>query len=279
MQRQMIRTRGRASLAIVTMGLVIFSAALACRAGIGVDQLSQEKTVLPGETYRGSVTLLNRDEEVQAVKIYLTDYLFFSDGSSIYCDAGSVERSNAEWITVSPRFLEVPPGGTSSVQYAVSVPNDESLTGSFWSLIMVEELVGAWPSGEHGDRSDETRAGVKQVLRYGIQMITHVGDTGVCTLRITDKMLTVTEDGRRVLLADIENTGERAQRPHVWVELYAESGSRIGPFKSDKRRLYPGTSARYMVDLSDAPTGSYQALVVVDNGDEHVFGAQYGLEF
>lgn len=144
---------------------------------------------------------------------------------------------------------------------------------------MVEELVGAWPSGEHGDRSDETRAGVKQVLRYGIQMITHVGDTGVCTLRITDKMLTVTEDGRRVLLADIENTGERAQRPHVWVELYAESGSRIGPFKSDKRRLYPGTSARYMVDLSDAPTGSYQALVVVDNGDEHVFGAQYGLEF
>ena len=50
-------------------------------------------------------------------------------------------------------------------------------------------------------------------------------------------------------------------------------------FETDRKRLYPGTSVRYSVDLTEVASGSYQALVVVDNGDEHVFGAQYGLEF
>jgi len=44
-------------------------------------------------------------------------------------------------------------------------------------------------------------------------------------------------------------------------------------------RIYPGTSVRHKIDLSSLPGGKYMALVVADNGDEYIFGAQYTLEF
>ena len=140
---------------------------------------------------------------------------------------------------------------------------------------MIEE---ASPSGGDGAVGDK-QAGVRQVLRYGVQIVTHVGDTGARTIRFADKMLTLTGDGRRMFFADVENTGERGLRPFVWLELYDMDGVKLGPYRSERKRLYPGTSARYSVDLTEVPGGSYQAFVVVDNGDEYAFGAQYGLEF
>lgn len=274
----MLKCRGLL-IAAVAFAWTVASPTAVCRGGVGVDELSRERTVQPGENYRGTITLRNRDGEPRAVKVYQADYLFFSDGRNVYGGAGSLERSNAGWITFSPRLLDVPPNGSSTVEFAVSVPRDETLVGTYWSLIMVEELASAPPSGQSVSPESEAQAGVRQVLRYGIQVVTHIGDTGIRALRFADKTLTVTADGRRTLRADIENTGERALRPYVWVELYDDSGQRFGRFQTDRRRLYPGTSARYTIDLSDAPGGSYLALVVVDNGDEHVFGAQYSLEF
>lgn len=123
------------------------------------------------------------------------------------------------------------------------------------------------------------RAGIRQVVRYAIQLVTHMGETGSREIRFADRALVLGEDGTRRLHVDVENTGERSLRPYLWVELHDSTGGRLGRFESDRKRLYPGTSVRYMIDLSGAPSGSYQALVVVDNGDEHVFGAEYGLEF
>jgi hypothetical protein len=269
-------------------GVLIAAAALAwatasptavCRGAVAVAELSQERAAKPGDVYGAAITLRNRDEVPQAVRVYQADYLFFSDGRNVYGAPGSLDRSNADWITFSPRFLEVPPNGSATIEYAVSVPGNEALVGTYWSLIMVEELANGPLSGQSVRAEGEVHTGVRQVLRYGVQVVTHIGDTGTRVLRFADRALTATADGRRTLRADVENTGERALRPYVWVELHDDTGGRLGRFQTDRKRLYPGTSARYTIDLSDVPGGSYQALVVVDNGDEHVFGAQYNLEF
>ena len=249
-------------------------------AGIAVDELSIESTTEPGSSHAGAIVVTNRGETTEVARVYQTDYMFFSDGSNAYGEPGELDRSNAEWITFGPRLLELPPGASSAIEYMVDVPDDDALVGTYWSLIMVEEIPGgSSPSDQADGRVEEMEAGVSQVLRYGVQIATHVGDGGTRTLQFGDKMLTVAADGARVLHADVENTGERGLRPFLWVELYDSDGIRLGPYQSGRKRLYPGTSVRYSVDLSEAPSGSYQAFVVVDNGDEYAFGAQYGLEF
>jgi hypothetical protein len=67
-------------------------------------------------------------------------------------------------------------------------------------------------------------------------------------------------------------------RPFLTLELYDEQGLAAGTFEGGRWRIYPGTSVRYAVDLSKVDKGKYSALILVDNKDENVFGAQYSLE-
>ena len=217
----------------------------------------------------------NHGDEVATARVYQKDYTFSSDGSNVYGDPGGSERSNAGWIAFGPKLTDIPPGGAVKIDYTVAVPDDGSLVGTYWSLLMIEEV----PRAALAQPIDQMTAGVAQVLRYGVQVVTHVGDTGARTLRFADKALTVTQDGNRSFHADIENTGDRGLRPFLWLELYDAEGVRMGPYRSERKRLFPGTSVRYSVDLTEVPSGSYQAFVVVDNGDEYAFGAQYGMEF
>ena len=247
-------------------------------AGIAVDGLVHERVTKAGETYRGTITVRNTADEPRTARLYQKDYLFFSDGTTVYGTSGSDERSNGGWISLNSNYVEVPAHSSAEVQYVVDVPPGDSLRGSFWSLVMIEELSLGSDDGAQ-DTLGDMQARVNQVVRYGVQLVTHLGDTGDRAVRFADKALEQSADGTRTLRVDVENTGERCMRPHLWVELHDSSGLRLGRFECDRKRLYPGTSVRYVVDLTGAPSGSYEALVVVDNGDEHVFGAQYGMEF
>ena len=109
-------------------------------------------------------------------------------------------------------------------------------------------------------------------------MTTHIGDSGERKLKFIETKL-LKETQSRLLQVDIENTGQRWLRPYLWTELYDDTGRYIGRFENGRKRIYPRTSVRYKVDLSDVPKGIYKALVVADCGGNYVFGANYTLKF
>ena len=123
---------------------------------------------------------------------------------------------------------------------------------------------------------DKAKVGVRTILRYAIQFVTHIGQTGVRGMKFVDRRLVV-HDGRRTLELDAENTGERWLRPLVWAEIFDQAGAALGRFDGQRLRIYPGCSVRFLIDLSSLPPGNYSALVVADSGDENVFGARYEL--
>ena len=106
--------------------------------GIEVEGgLTRAYTVQPGRRIEPSILLRNHGAETSEVKAYQTDYLFFSDGKNSYGEPGSVPRSNCSWVTFSPQQLVVPANGTSFIHYAVQSPNNEKLTGTYWSMLMI----------------------------------------------------------------------------------------------------------------------------------------------
>jgi len=247
-------------------------------AGVSVTSgLTYEEEAQPGGTYKGVIQLRNNGDVPQEVKIYQTDYLFFYDGRNIYGEPGKAPRSNADWITFSPSRLAIPPKGTSEVNYTVEVPDNKPLTGTYWSMLMIEGISSSSPEASRRDK-DEIMVGISQVIRYGIQMRTQIGDTGTRKLKFLKTRL-LKEDKGRILQIDIENIGERLLRPALWVEFYDEKGSSVGKFEGGKRGVYPATSVRFRIDLSQVPKGKYKALVVADCGDDDLFGAIYILKF
>lgn len=257
--------------------LLFFIWANSCLAGVSViGGLSRENTAKPGERLEGVILLKNTGESPAEVKVYQTDFLSYADGRNIYGEPGSTPRSSAGWISLSPSRLVIPPQNTASVYYDLRLPADKALKGTYWSVVMVEPIPETSPESMTGEKG-KIKIGIRAVIRYGIQIVTDIGDTGERRIRFSDKRL-LSRDGQKILRLDIENTGDRWLSPLVWADLFTEPGRSIGRFESGRFRIYPGCSVRHRINLTGVPAGKYRALVVVDNGDEYVFGARYDLE-
>ena len=259
-------------LILLTLSLILTGSSFAGVAVVG--SLARNKTVRTGETFEGIILIKNTSDQASEVQVYQTDYLFFADGKNLYEEPGSSVRSNADWISFAPTRLNIPAKETASVHYKGEVPTNPDLQGAYWSMVMVEPLAAPAPVVNGGEQ--EIVMGIKTILRFGIQIVTQIGDTGSRDIKILDKKL-VREDGGIYLRLDIENTGERMLVPLVWTELFNQQGISIGRFECTRRRIYPACSVRFSLDISGVPEGNYTALVVIDNGDDHVLGAQYQL--
>lgn len=247
-----------------------------------VSELSQEKAVRAGETYTGAIVIHNDSKEAQEAKVYQTDYTFQFNGTNNYGDPGSLPRSNAKWISFSPSYVTVPPEGSVSVNYIVTVPRDSAgvkLTGTYWSMMMVEGIHKGSAESSMPRKDQKAQMGIMQNIRYGIQIATSIEKTGEKKIKFLGTNLVTKKDGKRDLEIDIENTGEIAMLPDVYVELFNDRGVSLGQFPGSKSRIYPGTSVRQLIDVSKVAKGSYKAMVAVDAGGDNVFGEQYTLKF
>lgn len=248
-----------------------------------IGELSQDRETRPGEKYDGVIVVKNDTNEPQEAKIYQTDYLFHFSGTNNYGEPGTMPRSNAKWVTFSPSYLTVPPQSTVTVNFTVTIPptmaDGTKLVGTYWSMLMVEGI--AKGSAESSAPKDPKKAqmGISQTIRYGIQIATHIAQTGTKQINFVDAKMITRAEGGRFLQVDIENTGDLGLRPDVYVELFDDKGASKGKYPGVKYRLYPGTSVRQLIDLTSVPAGNYKAVVVVDAGGEDVYGAQYTLKF
>ncbi len=228
-----------------------------------------------GEEYGGSISLRNVGGVSEEVKVYVNDYLFYADGRNIYGEPGTNPRSNTAWLNYGPKQLTVAARASATISYSIRIPEDVSLRGTYWCILMVEVVPPASPEAS-GERGDKVAVGVTQVFRYGIQIVTHLRETGTRALSFAGTRLLKT-DGGLELAIDAENTGERWLIAECWLELYAENGEHVGRYGGTALRIYPGTSVRFLVDVGDLGSGTYRALVVLDCGGDDVFGATYDL--
>ncbi len=257
--------------------LVTLSATVAAAQIALMGDLSYDRQASPGDSYEGSFTLRNDGTQPAEAKIYQTDYSFSCSGQTEYGEPGRMARSNARWIEFRPDRPVIPPHGSAVVQYSVKVPRNvgnDSLTGCYWSMLMVEEVASGSPESALPS-SDQKSMGLQQKIRYGVQIATHITGTGASSVRFSEPALTQVDSVGKALRVSITNTGETWMRPDVYLELFDASGKSHGRSEGSKFRMYPGTCVRQEIKLPPLPPGDYTALVVVDAGGEQAFGAQY----
>ena len=264
-------------LALLLMGGTFLTAPRPAHAQINIEgKMTDDRTVKPGAKYEGLIHVRNTTSRPQQVRIYQTDYLFFADGTNKYGEPGSTPRSNASWIEVSPSDLTIQPGQKVPVKYVVRVPEGDAVAGSHWSMIMIEGVRQVEvPRKEESDKPVIT---TQVRVRHGYQVATHVGEASKRLLEFEGVALNKGEKTPASLQVDVAATGNAMLRPEAWIELFTSEGAPKDRVEGQKYRIYPGTSVRYRFDLSHLPSGTYQALVLVDTGEEDIVGAKYMLD-
>lgn len=264
----------------VLLALLLLLAVLQAPAGalaqprIGlVGDLVHQFTVAPGQVYEGLLVLTNPGDEPEEVRLYQYDYVSDAEGRGVYSEPGKHPRSNAAWLRLGQDRVVVPPGQQVAVAYTVRVPQDATLKGTYWSVIIVEPVEANVTAP--AEASPGPRIAMRQVWRYAVHVVTDIGATGQVRLTFAQPRLVKDREGNFVFQVDLVNDGERWLQPAVWLELYDQRGASVGRFEGLYRRLYPGSSGRQRIPLGRLTPGSYQALLVADNGDAQVFAARY----
>ena len=255
---------------------LLFAVVAAVSADIVIDgRLTHELEVEPGSTHAGSIVVRNNGSGAEEVKLYQTDYRSTSGGEHFYEDPGTLPRSNADWISFSPNRFSIPAGESYTISYSIRVPLDQSMEGTYWSVLMIEGIPDTSVESSEFD-PEQVGIGINTVLRYAFKIVTHVGASGTVDPKITGVAMRQ-DEGQRTLVVALENIGTRLLRIQVWAELYDGSGEFIGRYDGEYLALYPGSSLPFQINLTAVPAGSYTTLVVVDSGNNNVFGASFPL--
>ena len=161
-----------------------------------LSPMTEVFTVTPNEKLEGVIVLANRSDKPQSARIYQMDYRFNAKGQTFYEDPGTLVRSNAPWVKLGGDVVTVPAGKKLSVVYQISVPDDSSLSGTYWSMIMVEplpsdDLEASEEPVDDNDNPEEVNFRLQTVIRYGIQVVTNVKGSGEAELVLENPQVIV----------------------------------------------------------------------------------------
>ncbi|MDB5867515.1 MAG: hypothetical protein JWO70_5321 [Betaproteobacteria bacterium] len=262
------KTRGLSLFIALCAALSHFHASAAI---LPESRTTQIRNAAPGDTYQEVIGIRNTGLTAVDVKIYQTDYSFSADGLNDYGKPGSLPRSNAKWLHLGQGQVTVPPGGVANVRYEVSVPRDTDLSGTYWSLLMIEPV-----SGQEAAGARKGEVSVTQAVRYAVQVVSEIGSSGKVELAFR-KPGVLARDGKHLFSIDLENTGEQWLRPQLTLELFDSEGRLSRKLVQQQQRIYPATSVRYRFDLHDVHPGRYRALIVADSTGDDLFGTQVEL--
>lgn len=238
-----------------------------------VSSAVQEREASPGESYRTGIRLRNTSTETVEVRIYQTGYLFYADGRSLHVPPDSQPRSNAAWLRGMPTSLVVSAGEEADVSFTVAVPA-AGVAGTYWSMIMIEPITGGAGSS---DAAGPPAVGIRTVMRFGIQIATHVAGDAPHRLEVANARVINGNTGKPELEFELINNGSAGYRPNVSVEIFDAQGVAVATFEEQRGLIYPGLSVVQRFALAELPAGEYEALVVVDTSGREVFGAQFRL--
>lgn len=250
--------------------LVIFT--LNAEANLLINSsLSQEFKVDNKEFVKGKIKAKNTSDKKINIRLYKRDYSFNAAGKSYYIKPGEGEHSNAKWITIDKKNISLAPFEQKDLEYKIEVPHDIIKKGSYWSMIMIEEF----KEGK-SDINTSKEVGVKQKIRYGIQIITDFENNRKIDLSFHNAEVNSIQAGKYLFEVDIYNRGISFLNAYIKLLLVNnKTGEILKEFSDDMNRIYPKTSIKLSESFNLNKKGSYKLILLLGNNKDGYFGKKY----
>ncbi|MFZ4931956.1 hypothetical protein [Chryseobacterium sp. Mn2064] len=243
-------------------------------AGIVIlNGLTHSYKIENGKVYKGKVAIENTGNNPQSVKLYLQDFSYNADGTTQYATLQTNKRTNGEWIKFNTNLITLKGKEKTEVFYEITVPNQITDPGSYWSVIIVEPVEDIKPS------DNKPGVSITSIVRYAIQVITdYEGDKAKPDLKF-ESVKVEKEEGKQTAKIAIANNGNLYCKPTATIEIYnRKTGVKVGTFSSITMGLLPSTSKTFYIDISKVPPDKYKATIMATDEEENAFALNVELE-
>lgn len=232
-------------------------------AALEVNLLEVDLGVVPGQVHPFSFIVRNETDVPERLTVYVGDWDRDELGGNRFYPPGTISRSLAPWLTVTPSSFTLGPGATREIQGTLTVPRTATV-GAYWGIVFV-----------HGEPRPVVQGGTTVMVakRIGIKVYATVGSP-----RPQGEVRRLEFRGLNPLWLVVEfaNSGlANLREVRVDVQVYDARGELLAHVKPTPVPCLPG-GVRWIVaetELRPAP-GTYLVVARVDLGGAEILAAQ-----
>ncbi|MGO4911752.1 WxL protein host-binding domain-containing protein [Leeuwenhoekiella sp. W20_SRS_FM14] len=217
-----------------------------------------------GEYIQGELVLMNTTDQEQQIVFKLNDAIYSCGNDRIFSDSITHEQSSKSWFEGNLMDKFIGPKEKFVYKYQIKIPEDKSINGTFWSVLMIE--IAKPVKKEHLTRQID----LSTKIRYAVGLITHVNQASNVELDFTDVHINKNELNENSLKINLLNKSKYVEGVQLNLEVYDEEGENILKSKTKRLMVFPGMCIDYNLDISTLKKGTYQCILTADSRKEYI---------
>jgi hypothetical protein len=246
--------------------LVFFLSVLSLQANAAIvilNGLTHVHKAVSGNTVTGKIVLKNTGKKEARVVIYRNDLLLSCNAQMLYEPVNSHARSLGNKLSTNVDEKLLQPEEEYEVSYKITSTEDLEKNGTYYELIMVESADPV---------TEKIREGVKigSKVRYAVQVVLDLGEYHAPKIKIDNIQLKKQADLSKTLNILLKNEDVYGGVVFISLEILDSNNNKIKVFDKIRRRSYPNTCIDEDIPIKDLPSGKYEGVIVVDNGQDLV---------
>ncbi len=216
----------------------------------------------PGVIQKKQLTLINHSAQPQKYNLKISDFVEDTEGNRKIVPLGSSKRSCANWLNISPSYIQLNPNQKAQLEITMSVPKDSF--SSRWCMLHVE--VAKDQSAFEADKS--VVAGVLLVPRIAVLVNQSPQSNNIYKATINElKEITKRGSNHHVFEVVVANEGDNLIEANVNLTLVNQQSGKEEKFTVTKATVYPDASRKITLQMpSITVKGNYVVTAVVDYG-------------
>ncbi len=241
----------------------IFTITSVAAQGVSMSPTRLFFTGNPGETVTETVLLNNSSVKDYTLSISYKDWERDENGNKVYFEPGTLEKSNASWISTFENTLSIPPESTTEVLVTMQIPEEASDATVTNSMMFFTQL-----PRQSDKASFQSGIGIITLFEFGLHIYYTPPANTVKSLEITNMEEVLDEETQnRNVAVSIRNDGNVVNDATVEFELTnTDTGAEI-KLEPKPISMMPEAGQVVRFTLPENLSGNYLGVAIIKMGD------------
>ena len=236
--------------------------------GVSVSPATIRFNIKPGTSQSKKITVFNDTEFERTFEVRSIDYNA-NDVNRSAADSKTPENFKyglSKWSYITPAVFTLKPRDKMSVNLLVDIPAGEEYKHAAWSMVIVEE-VKEREQLDVGANKQAVALGIVPTIGFGI--FVYQNPPGLATTEVSLTGYNISSD-KKSLKIKAKNTGEGIGFCTYYFEIMNMATGSVTKVPPSQATILPSAEREFSIELPLLPSGSYNAMVVLDYGSKEM---------
>jgi hypothetical protein len=236
--------------------------------GVSVSPATIRFNIKPGTSQSKKITVFNDTEFERTFEVRSIDYNA-NDVNRSAADSKTPENFKyglSKWSYITPAVFTLKPREKMSVNLLVDIPAGEEYKHAAWSMVIVEE-VKEREQLDVGANKQAVALGIVPTIGFGI--FVYQNPPGLATTEVSLTGYNISSD-KKSLNIKAKNTGEGIGFCTYYFEVMNMATGSVTKIPPSQATILPSAEREFSIELPLLPSGSYNAMVVLDYGSKEL---------